>query len=103
MSKDINLDLKSLQPLLKKALKILLKHAVFITILIVLLVYVLVVSRINQLANAEPSMDAETTALAKDSIPRVDKTAIQQIQSLEQNNTQVQTLFENARTNPFQE
>lgn len=103
MSKDINLNLKSLQPQLKKAEQLLLKHAVFLAIFLVLVVYLVVVSRINQLANAEPSVDAETTALAKSTIPRVDKSAIQQIQSLEQNNTQVKSLFDQARNNPFQE
>lgn len=100
---NINLDLKSLLPLLKKGQRIFLKHAVFIVSLIVLLVYVFMVMRINGLAGAEPSDDAETLALAQAGVPRIDKKAIQQIQSLEQTNTQVKALFDQARSNPFQE
>lgn len=103
MSKNINFSLKTLQPQLKKAQWLLLKHALFVAILVVLLVYVLVVWRINQLANAEPSTDAETTALAASDIPKIDINTIRQIQNLEQTNTQVKSLFEQARNNPFQE
>jgi|SRR5665213_1765724 len=103
MKNDLNLNLKSLQPQLKKALKVMAKHAVFAAVIIVLLVYVFVVGRINQLANAEPAPDAETVALAKSTVPRIDKSAIQQIQTLEQTNTQTQSLFDQARSNPFQE
>jgi hypothetical protein len=100
---NLNLDLKNLVPRLKKAQQLLLRHALFIALIAVLLVYVFMVWKINQLANAEPSTDAQAVALAKANVPRIDKSAIQQIQSLEQTNTQAQALFEQARNNPFQE
>ena len=100
---NLSLNFKTLLPLLKKLQKVAFKHAIFIVSIIVLLVYVFVVLQINSLAGAGPSDDAQTTALAKASVPRIDKKAIQQIQNLEQTNTQVKSLFDQARNNPFQE
>jgi hypothetical protein len=101
--KNANIDLKSinLKPLLKKYLPKLSKHAIFTAIVAVLVVYLFVVFKINTLANANPGPDQEDTVTA--SIPKVDKNAVNQIQSLEQNNTDIHTLFESARNNPFQE
>lgn len=100
---NANLDLKSihLKPLLSKALKRFGKHAVFAALFVVLLVYLFVVFRISSLAQAEPGPDQEGTITS--SIPKVDKNAVNQIQSLEQTNTQIHSLFESARNNPFQE
>jgi predicted PurR-regulated permease PerM len=77
------------------------RHTVFIVILLVLLIYVVVVLKINSLANAEPTPDQETVVTG--SIPKIDGTAIKQIQSLEASNTDVHSLFEQARNNPFSE
>lgn len=77
------------------------KHSSFVAIMIVLLAYLVVVWKISSLATAEPS-DTDVSAAAS-SIPKVDKKAVQQIQALEQNNTQVHSLFNQARNNPFQE
>lgn len=103
MTNDIKIDFKTLRPKLKKVLRVVNKHATFVAILLTLLAYVFVVWRISHLATADPSPDAQSAATASTSIPKVDKKAIQQIQSLAQNNTEVQSLFENARNNPFQE
>ena len=100
---NINIDFKTLQPKLKKAIKTLNTNATFVAIIITLLAYVFVVCRISHLATADASPDAQSAATASSSIPKVDKQAIQQIQSLEQSNTQVQSLFDTARSNPFQE
>src|SRR6266576_1486273 len=101
MSND--LKLKSLNPLpfLKTFYAKYHQHAVFGAVLLVLLVYVFVVLKINSLANAEPSPDQENVVTT--SVPKIDGKAINQIQSLENNNTQVHSLFEQARNNPFQE
>lgn len=100
MSKKLNFDLKTLQAKTKKLLPVLAKHASFIIILTVLITYLFVVWRISQLAGAEPPATDDTATSA---IPKVDKNAINQIQALEQSNTQVRSLFDSARKNPFQE
>jgi hypothetical protein len=104
MSKDLkDLNLKSLKfaPLFTKYSKKYGKHAAFGMLIVVLLTYVFVVMRISTLSKAEPpaNQPADTSTL----IPRVNQRAIDQIQSLESNNTQIHSLFEQARNNPFAE
>lgn len=101
MNKGIKLKSVNIQATVTKITKKYSKHTVFGAILIVLLVYIFVVFRINDLSKAEPSPDQTTNAA--NLIPKVNQKAINQIQSLEQNNTQVHSLFEQARNNPFQE
>lgn len=101
MSRDISLKSINLLPLLKKYSKRYSRHAIFAAVIAVLLIYVLVVFKINNLANAEPGPDQETTVT--NSIPKINSKDIQQIQDLENNSTQVRSLFEQARNNPFQE
>jgi predicted negative regulator of RcsB-dependent stress response len=96
-----NLNLASIQKKVTALTPQAKRHSTFIALMVVLLAYIVVVWRISQLAVAEPSADA--TAASQTSIPHVDQKAIDQIQSLEQNNTQVQSLFDSARNNPFQE
>jgi hypothetical protein len=101
MSKDIKIKSLNPLPILKKFYAKYGQHAVFGAIIVVLLLYVFVVLKINTLASAEPSADQKNVVTA--SVPKIDSKVINQIQSLENNNTQVHSLFEQARNNPFQE
>lgn len=101
MSKDISIKSINFLPSAKKFYSKYRRHTAFAAVLIVLLVYVMVVFKINNLANAEPTPNQETTVSS--SIPKIDGKAIDQIQQLESSNTQVHSLFEQARNNPFQE
>jgi predicted PurR-regulated permease PerM len=100
---NANLSLKSikLKPFLGTLTKRYSKHLAFAVLLIILLCYIFVVFRINSLASAEPDAGQQVTIV--NSIPKIDKNAVNQIQSLEQSNTDVHALFEHARDNPFQE
>jgi hypothetical protein len=99
--KDLNLKSIKLMPLVAKYSKKYSRHTPFILLLVVLLTYVYVVARISALSKAEPPANQapDTSTL----IPRVNQKAIDQIQSLETNNTQIHSLFEQARNNPFSE
>jgi hypothetical protein len=103
MNKDLNFNLKAinLPALFDKVFKKYGRHAVFAAVILVLLSYMLVVFRISSLAKAEPSADQATSQPIV--IPKVDQEAIDHIQSLEANNTQLHGLFDQARNNPFQE
>lgn len=101
MSKEISLKSINFLPAIKKTYSRYSRHAAFAGILIILLIYVIVVLKINSLANAEPTPSQETVVTG--SIPKIDGGAIKQIQSLEASNTQVHSLFEQARNNPFSE
>ena len=100
---NTKLDLKSIKigPLISALSKRYGKHIVFGAVLLILLCYIFVVFKINRFANAEP--DASQQVVITNSIPKIDPNAVNQIQSLEQNNTQVHALFDQARNNPFQE
>jgi hypothetical protein len=101
MSKDLSLKSIKLLPFFKKNFKRYGRHVVFGAVLAVLLVYMLTVLRINRLANAEPSPDQEVVVTT--SIPKINAKDVEQIQALENDNTQIHSLFESARNNPFQE
>jgi len=101
--KNSNLDRKNILPKLKKFWQKFTSHLSFIVIMVVLLVYMFVVWQIRGLVTAEPSPEDESLALTSTNIPKIDKDAIEQIQSLEQNSPQVRTLFNEARNNPFHE
>jgi hypothetical protein len=102
MSTNISLNLKSIKPKLKKYMPLLNKHLVFAVTLVVLLAYLIVVWRISGLATAEPN-SSDTSAEVSTAIPKVDKKAVQQILTLEQSSTEIHSLFNSARNNPFQE
>lgn len=95
------LELKSIKPLFAKRFRQLGRHTIFFALLATLFCYLIVVWRISQLATAEPT--SEQVVGAKTAIPKVDKKAIEQIQQLEQNSPAVKSLFNSARSNPFQE
>jgi hypothetical protein len=99
--KKNELDIKAIKKQIAKFTKAESKHAAFLGIIIVLLMYLVMVWKISGLATAELSDDA--AAIAQSNIPKVDKKAVNQILNLEQSNTQVHSLFNQARNNPFQE
>jgi hypothetical protein len=96
-----NLIPKSILQLIQTNLSKLLKHISFAALLGVLLAYILVVWQISHLATAEPDPGAQAESAKR--IPKIDQKAINQIQALEQNNTEIHSLFNQVRNNPFQE
>lgn len=99
MKNDLNF--KVLQKRINKFFRTQKRHSAFLGVIIVLLAYLFVVWQISKLAVAEPT--SEQAAVAETQIPKIDKKAIDQIQSLEKTNTDIRSLFDNARNNPFQE
>ncbi|MBX4188696.1 hypothetical protein KW792_01195 [Candidatus Saccharibacteria bacterium] len=95
MSKDISLKSIKIKPLVGNLYKKYRRHTVFAVILLVLLSYIFVVFRISQLSAADPS-DGQVAG-APLTIPKVDQKVINHIQSLEDNNTQIHSLFEKAQ------
>src|SRR3954471_18190434 len=96
--KSLSLNFKLLKKQLDKILKLLTKHVTFAAILLVLVAYLFVVFKISHLATADPPpIDPSQNP----QVPKIDKNAVKQIQQLEQSNTQVHSLFDAARNNPF--
>jgi hypothetical protein len=101
MNAKLNLKSLKLPSFVTKYLSRFSTHMMFAVIIVILMSYVFVVLKISGLTKAEPDPTAgkDTSTL----IPRVNQKAVDHIESLESNNTQIHSLFEKARDNPFQE
>lgn len=98
-----NLDIKQLIPAIKNSLSKLQRYTTFIFLISILLIYSFLIVRISVLSQAEPSEDA--IAAQSNTIKRlkIDQASIDKIEQLEDQNIGVQSLFETARDNPFQD
>jgi len=103
MSKDIKFDIKDIPRLAKPGLDFLKRYKIMIFSLVVLGACGFLVFRINVLTRAEPDEAAVTEKLQGAPRPKIDQSAVQKLQDLEDQNVQVQTLFQQARDNPFSE
>lgn len=86
---------------LRSALRTAVGYKAFIFFLVVAAFYGFIVWRINVFSNAPASAseeNAQTTAQ-----PRIDPETVAKIQNLQDNSVNVQSLFDAARQNPFQE
>lgn len=95
--------LKSIPEFLNNLLRRVGRYRIVIFLLAVAAVYGFIFVRINTLGNAQPS--AEAIAAQNNPIKKahIDKSVVKQLESLRDNSVNVQTLFEQARNNPFQE
>jgi hypothetical protein len=94
-------DLKSLTA---KADKLLARarHFSFVAfLLLVAVLYGFVLLRINSLSNLQPSPESVTSQVKAARVPHIDQSTVNQLESLQNNSVSVQTLFEEARSNPF--
>jgi uncharacterized protein involved in cysteine biosynthesis len=99
----MNLEVKDITSKIAPALLWLKKYAAFIFAMVVLLVYGYLVFHINTLASQEPADDAVAERLKTVQRPKIDEDAVDKIEQLQDQNVQVQTLFQQARDNPFTE
>lgn len=65
-------------------------------------VYSIILLRINTLSQAQPSATDVTVQTTQKSL-KVDPTVVEKIQQLQDNSVSVQSLFDQARQNPFHE
>ncbi len=79
------------------------KYQVIIFIILISLIYGFLFLKINSLNSQEPSDNAVTSKLQSVARPKIDQSAIDKIQQLQDNSSQVKALFNNARRNPFVE
>lgn len=100
----MKLDKQALTTQLTALLDKLQKYAVFSFVMVFLCIYVFLVYHIGQLINSEAPPQAVTETSTKPiSRLQFDKNAVKQMQELESQNVEVQTLFNDARQNPFTE
>lgn len=99
----MNLEVKDIANKIGPALIALKRYVVFAFIMTVLLVYGFLIFRINTLASQVPDESAVAERLKTVQRPRIDQEAVEKIEQLEDQNVQVQSLFQQARDNPFVE
>jgi hypothetical protein len=68
----------------------------------VALLYGFVLLRINSLSNAQPSNNSVTSQVQAAQVPHIEESVVKHLESLHNNSVNVQTLFNEARSNPFQ-
>jgi len=101
MSANINLDLNSVRTALPAAGHKLLKYAGFLFFLLLALVYGFMILQINTLGGAQP--DPADITSAQVASPHVDTDVANHLEALKDNSVNVQTLFNDSRSNPFNE
>lgn len=99
----MNIEVKQILPKFLALIEKLKKYTVVIFIVVVALVFGFLVLRIKNYSSTEPTEEAVTEKLTTVQRPKIDKNAISKIQQLEDQNVEVQSLFEQARDNPFSE
>lgn len=98
-----NIDVKQITAGLRGLFAKLQRYAGFLFVVSVLLIYSFLVLRISLLS--DPKADEAAVAEQIDTVKRlkVDQSSIDRIEQLEDQNVGVQSLFEEARDNPFQD
>lgn len=96
-------QLKDVSKRLIPALLFVKRYAVLLFIIILLGIFGFLVFRINQYSRIEPNEDAIQEKLQSAQRPKVDQSSLNKIQQLQDQNVQVQSLFDAARKNPFNE
>ena len=99
----MNFELKDIPGKITPLLEASKRYLSLIFILFFAGVYGFLVFRIDSLASSEPDEAAVTERLQSATRPQIDEEAVEKIKQLEAQNIQVQTLFEEARQNPFAE
>ena len=98
-----NMKLKSLPEMIRAFERGAGRYTVVFFVLLLAVVYGFVLYRVATLSSAQPS-DSDVAAQVKASaVPHIDPNVVKDIQDLQDNSVNVQTLFNQARDNPFQE
>lgn len=96
-------DLSSITTFANGILDFLKRYAVLIFFVALCGVYGFLAYRINSLTNADPTDEAIAEKLDAVTRPRIDEESISKMRELEEENIEVETLFKEARKNPFKE
>jgi hypothetical protein len=98
-----DLKLKSLLVIGSKAGAAFRRYGGVMFFLLFACVYAFIILRINTLSNVQADQSQAVSQAGATAVPRIDANAAKQLKSLQDNSVNVQTLFEQTRTNPFQE
>jgi len=99
--KSKDLDMKTLVAKAGLVLEKARRFSVLLFVIFVAVLYGFVLLRINELSNEQPSPDSVTSQVQAAHMPHIDKAVVKQLDSLHDNSVNVQALFNQARSNPF--
>lgn len=103
-SQEIHLNAASLKQAGTGLLKFVKRYAGILCFLVASGAYGFLIFRINTLNNVQPTeSDVSAQASSGSSIKHIDPALVKQLEDLQDNSVNVQTLFEQARNNPFNE
>ena len=95
--------LSDIEQAIRKYLIFLTKYKVILFIVVVALVYGYILYQINILSNKSPSTVSVQANTSPNSFIHINSSEAQKLNSLNDNSVNVQTLFSQARNNPFQD
>jgi multidrug efflux pump subunit AcrB len=95
-------DIKSLLESAQAALQRLQHYSLPLFLALVAILYGFLMYRIQTLSQADPSTVTVSNQAQGSQSLRVDQTVVKQLQSLQDNSVSVKSLFNDARSNPFQ-
>ena len=97
------LDIKELLNKLSTGLPKLRRYSIVAFVVLVGLIYGFVVFRISNLSKVQPTTDQIDSQVQASRVLYVDKSVVLQLKSLQDNSVTVKALFDQARSNPFQQ
>lgn len=102
MSDGQKVSITALLMRLKGPAAVLRQYSLVLFVTFVACIYGFVLLRINSLSSLQPPQSAVDTQVKAARIPHIDQDVVNKLESLEDNSVSVQTLFDQARNNPFQ-
>jgi predicted negative regulator of RcsB-dependent stress response len=97
------LNLNSTKHVLAKIQRFISKNSFILIITFILILFSLIVWRINYYSRLEPTTEMVDNQIKATVRPKIDQSLVKRLEKLESENIQVQTLFNEARENPFSE
>ena len=98
-----NLEIKSPVAAIAQTVRKVQPYSGVLLFLLLAAIYGFIVLRINSLSNPTIDQSAVVGEAKSTPVPRIDANAAKQLQALKDNSVNVQTLFDQSRTNPFNE
>lgn len=77
-------------------------YSLLIFLVFTAILYGSVLLKINELSSTEPSQASVDEQVKSAKVPQIDEAVVQQLKTLQDNSVSVQTLFTEARQNPFE-
>lgn len=99
----MKLSIKDIPARISDLLEPVKKYAILLFIVVVAGVYGFLVFRINGMQSTVPTSTGDTQRGTLVATPRIDPNLVTQLQQLQDNSVSVKSLFDQARSNPFQE